>query len=81
MVSLNNIEDYNMPAAIYITDATYSMVCALSGKKLPKTIVDGYIRFVWQGPNSFEFITDYEYEEKYEEAVSVGSVIFLASKG
>lgn len=81
MGSLNNIEDYNMPVVIYITDATYSMVCALSKKKLDKNIVDQYFRFIWYNPSKFEFLSDYEYEEKYKNSIEVGYVIFTPSEG
>ena len=65
MSSLNNIEDYNMPVVIYITDATFSIVKALSNSDLDKGIVDCHIRFVWYNQNKFEFLTHEEYEKKF----------------
>ena len=73
--------NYNMPVVIFVTDATYSLVCELSKMDLPKTIVDEYIRFVWTNPKKFEFLSDEEYEKKYEYAVDAGYVIFIPSKG
>lgn len=80
-MSVLSLESYNMPVVIFITDATYSMVCTLSGKDLPREIVDEYMRFVWTSPNKFEFLTDEQYEEKYNYAVDAGYVIFIASRG
>jgi len=81
MSSLNNIEDYNMPVVIYITDATFGIVKALSNAELDKGIVDCHIRFVWYNQSKFEFLTHEQYEEKFSYAIEVGTVIFLPSGG
>jgi hypothetical protein len=80
-MSVLNLESYNMPVVIFITDATYSMVCTLSGKDLPREIVDEYMRFVWWGPKKFEILTDEDYEKKFPFSVDAGYVIFIPHGG